>query len=306
MQLSDSIRNLYSPFAPYSPYLFAAFIGFTISDLAILKVRAHLFPTAMPQLARPMGLSSLRPDRSAYGSITARNMVSQNIEIPPELRADESGTGNEQQVPILSQLPLTLIGTIVHGNPLRSIGTIELKSQNSIQPFIAGDEIEGMARIEKIERKMVIFTNLSNGRREYIEIPSDFKINFKSSSNSAVTSPQSSEYQVSETQFALKRSDVLKYTADMGSLLQQARAVPNRDPRTGEIDGFRIMNIKPDSIFTKLGVKQNDVISGVNGEPVTTPQKAMELYQKLRTESKIEVTVKRGGQDVRLEFNVNE
>jgi general secretion pathway protein C len=72
------------------------------------------------------------------------------------------------------------------------------------------------------------------------------------------------------------------------------------------VAGFRFVSIQPGSIYEKLGFKPDDVIKAVNGEPVNSPTKAMELYQTLKTENKIEMTVERNGRDETMTYTVTE
>ena len=77
----------------------------------------------------------------------------------------------------------------------------------------------------------------------------------------------------------------------------QARAVPNRDPNTGEINGFRILDMQEGSIFSQLGLNRMDVLKGVNGEPVDSIQKAMELYNTMKNSGQVKLLIERGGKD---------
>ncbi len=49
--------------------------------------------------------------------------------------------------------------------------------------------------------------------------------------------------------------------ANLSNILNQARMVPNRNAETGEIDGFVLLSIEPNSQFEKLGYKEGDVIT---------------------------------------------
>ena len=70
-----------------------------------------------------------------------------------------------------SQLPLTLVGTIVHVNPAKSIATIQIRggATPKIIPYIPNDEVENFATLVEVERYRAIFRNRANGRLEYIE-----------------------------------------------------------------------------------------------------------------------------------------
>lgn len=206
--------------------------------------------------------------------------------------------------PVLTQLPIKLEGTLVHANPRKSIATIVIQSKNASRSYMVDDDMDGMGRVVRVERRKVIFRNSSNQRLEYVEIPKESAVAFgaKNPSPQAGGSPiqQNGEYN-----FTVSRQEVEKQLSNLGAVLNQARMVPNIVPGTGgRVQGFRFVSIQPDSIFSKLGFKPMDVITSVQGEPVNSPTKAMELYNALRTENNIKITINRNGREETIEYNV--
>lgn len=284
-------------------YLLALFAGFAIADLSVMQMRPLFLPTEAPPTppaSRPT--RPVRPDAS-YNSIVSRNVFDADNEIPPPLSSDET-----EEVPTeaqLSQLPLKLMGTIVHLNPAKSVASILLQSSNETKHYQVEDEIQGMARVTKIERRKVTFQNLNNHRLEYIEIPKDMELNFgfkpKQSDQSGAINARG------QFDFTVNRSEIAKHTSNLQGVLKDARMVRNIVPGTGgRVEGFRFAWIKPGSIYEKLGFKSNDVIKEVNGEEVNSPTKAMELYNALKTDQKIDIVVERNGRDEDFSYTITE
>lgn len=301
------IRNkkLEKPIAEkYYPYALAVATGFLIANLIILFIRPMMLPTqAPPSVAQRPKTPSVKL-RTDYNVITDRNIFNSDGVIPPPL-LKESGEGEniDNSLATLSTLPLTLIGTIVHINPAKSVAAIQSKSGNTVIPYLPNDEIEGIAILIKVERGKAIFRNNRSGKLEYIEIPNESKLTFNV--NKPVTTATGVQKK-SPTEFTLRREDLNKHLKNLPELLQQARAVPNQIPGTNEIDGFRLLEIQPNTIFTDLGLVVNDVIKDVNGSKVTSPARAMELYNQLKNEGRFEITVNRDGQDVTFTYSVTE
>jgi general secretion pathway protein C len=296
-------RKSRPPFEAAYAYIFSLMVGYFIADLAILGVRPGMLPTKAPPARPPKGYRMHIPDVSQYSSIARRNIFNSDKKIPPALSSGEQAPGDEA-APVLSQLPLTLEGTLVSSNPKRSVATINLKSRNETSAFMVDDDLKGMARITAIERRKVVFRNLSNHRLEYIEIPKDSALTFgrKETAGAEGEVKKSGEFE-----FTMNRSDLNKYITNLGAVLNQARMVPNIIPGTGgKVEGFRFVSIQPDSIYTKLGFKPMDVIKAVNGEQVNSPTKAMELYNALRSESSISLVVERNGRDENFSFKIPE
>ncbi|MCX6112831.1 MAG: hypothetical protein NTY22_06075, partial [Proteobacteria bacterium] len=75
----------------------------------------------------------------------------------------------------------------------------------------------------------------------------------------------------------------------------QARAVPNFE--NGAINGFKLFDIQPGSIYQKLGALNGDIIKSVNGVDIKDPASAMGLFQKIQTTSKLDFVINRNGEN---------
>lgn len=289
-------------------YVLALLVGYMIADLALLKARPAMLPSKAPPTYNPAVQNERMAMRSDYNSVTDRNLFNADGMIPPALSAKDKGNATDENAPaVLSQLPLKLEGTIVHLNPKRSVATITVQAKNETQAFMLDDEVAGLARITKIERRRLTFRNLNNNRLEYIEIPKDSAITFGLRGQETAAGASGEVSKVGDFDFSVRREDLNKYTSDLSSILNQARMVPNIVPGSGgRVDGFRFVSLQPNSIYEKLGFKPGDVIKEVNGEPVNSPTKAMELYNALRTEARIKLKVERDGKDEGFSYDVKD
>lgn len=62
----------------------------------------------------------------------------------------------------------------------------------------------------------------------------------------------------------------------MGTVARAARIVPS--VRDGKPHGFKLYAIRPGSIYVVLGLRNGDTITAVNGDDITTPDKALRIY----------------------------
>jgi len=294
----------------YWPTIFLLVLSFVLADLIVLSVRPYLLvtPVKLEQRGRPRKF--VPPQTVNYQIIISKNIFSPDNSIPETLatiRAKQQNQQTNQQeikdnIPVPSSLPLSLIGTLVHSNPEKSIANIEVKSKNITIAVRVGNSIENIAKLESVERGRVVIRNNNNNRLEYLELKELNKLSFNAIQK-AVESINDEIKQVAPNRFEVKRSDVVKYTSDLSNVLQQAAMIPVRGPG-GEIQGFRFVSIQPDSIYTKLGFQVGDVIKSVNGEPIDSPAKALELYNALKGSSEIRLNMERNGQDQEMEYQI--
>lgn len=286
-------------------YALLVFIAYSIADLTIIYFRDRMLPDQAP----PKKISQMKSrgfvDRSQYSAISSRNLFSSTGEMPPALSAGKTTTVKKENDPTPSQLPITVIGTLVHSDPAKSIAALELKGKNKTGSYSTGADVEGLCTIERVERNTVFIRNRSNGMLEYIEMNKGAnKVAFDPSKTEPVKTVSKDVQSGGNNTFQISRANLLKYTNDLSSVLMQARAVPNRDPNTGEINGFRILDMQPGSIYEQLGLQRMDVIKGVNGDTVDSIQKAMEMYNTLKNGSQVKLQIERGGKTDTFTYDV--
>jgi general secretion pathway protein C len=82
----------------------------------------------------------------------------------------------------------------------------------------------------------------------------------------------------------------------------QARIVPAF--KDGQSEGFKLFSIRPDSIYTKIGVQNGDVIKQINGYDLNSPEKALEIYSKLKEASRIDIVIDRNGSTMHKSYTI--
>ena len=105
-----------------------------------------------------------------------------------------------------------------------------------------------------------------------------------------------------ETEKSIQRSEIKAAMGNLGNLLTQARAMP--ETRGGKMIGFKLVEIQPGSFYEKVGMKKDDIIKGVDGEPITDPAKAMSLLQGLDQKAALDLQMERNGKDVTIHYDI--
>ena len=280
--------------------LISLFIAFAISDLILVESYNFLIPKKeLAPLIVKYGDKKLPSD--SYKIVWEKNIFHTGP-IPSELKTD-----HKDIAPVLSSLPFTLKGTIIHAQPSRSVATVQAGSNDKTFSYQIGDIIENQAEIKKIERAKLVFFNQNNSRLEYIIIPEEkmkLNISYQTDRKKPKILQSPSLVQRVGNKFQVKRSDLNDYLGRLPEVLNQARVVPYT--KNGEIKGFRFASIDKGSVFENLGFEKGDVIKEVDGETVTTPEQALELFERLKGGSGFKMLVEKAGKDVELEYNVSE
>jgi general secretion pathway protein C len=68
--------------------------------------------------------------------------------------------------------------------------------------------------------------------------------------------------------------------------------------------GFRLFGIRPDSPLGVAGFLNGDRVDSINGFEVSTPERALEAYARLRTASHLRIALHRGGKPLGLDYAI--
>jgi len=107
---------------------------------------------------------------------------------------------------------------------------------------------------------------------------------------------------VSESEYVVDRALVDNALSNLSEVATKARIVPSF--KNGKPNGFKLFSIKPGSIFAKIGLQNGDVIQKINGYEINSPDKALELYQKLKDSNSVSLDVQRRGQSKPFSYRI--
>jgi type II secretory pathway component PulC len=210
-----------------------------------------------------------------------------------------------------SSARVKLINTIVLQDSVKSLASIQEGSSSKLKSVRQGDTLLNQVKIDKIERLRLIVKNLNTGECESIE-SSKFK-ETKTKNSMAILSPKASAQYKKNLEkidgiendgnnFNIKKDFLQDKLSDISSILTQARGIQINNP-DGTIS-FKVVDIEPGGVFAYLGVQDNDIITHINGEPITELNQVMSLFGKIGNISNLNLTIKRGGEPVTQNYNI--
>lgn len=106
----------------------------------------------------------------------------------------------------------------------------------------------------------------------------------------------------SETEYEIDRNYINETLDNLSQVATQARIVPSF--KNGKPNGFKLFSIKPGSVYSHIGMQNGDVIQKINGYEMNSPDKALEIYGKLRESSSVSIELLRRGQPMSFNYNM--
>lgn len=206
--------------------------------------------------------------------------------------------------PPRTSLPLVLTGLMTDSaDPGRSaclIRCTEPPARTSASLFQAGDTACNLAEIRQIGPEAVVIRNLRADRLELLVLPEAGP----PAALRAVAAETPVEPVVVNEASGVVSVDVSKtavdqYLMNLSDLLASAQAVPRVRAAPGGrqvVDGFELRQIRAGSVVEKVGLKDGDVLLGVNGEPLDGLPTVLRLFGQAQAAGQATLTVLRGSE----------
>lgn len=289
-------------------FLFGVALFFMRTVNAVVEKSLVPLPNVQPKAARAAPVEQMTGlDAERLAKLTGLPLPKEPVITEPTAPVVDMNAA-----PVRTSLRVKLLGTLLAGLPEWSIASIQDAVTLKTQTYMVGDKIQ-TAEVLEIERTRVIVLN--NNRREFIDntagdgagAPPVMAQPVASAPAANTGAPPSVALgngikATSENEYEVPRAEIDKTLANLNDVAMQARIVPAF--KDGVAQGFKLFSIRPDSIYTKIGIQNGDVLKRINGYDLNSPEKALEVYSKLKESARIDIEIERNGASVRKTYNV--
>jgi len=294
-------------------------VGVLIRPRPEVDLQAVSAPPPRPSLPASLDTDAIyrligqQPPRAAEMPVANVPQSPQNCE---DLRA----------APTKSDLRMQLIAGIIADRPRFSLATVNDLTTRETHVLGVGDQI-GAVQLLGVERVRddhdatgngfrVVAIICNGGSKEYL----DFEPGGGGGGEAApaanlgfapVPQPRPAPpggklegvRQIGDNRYEVDRKVIDTTLGDLNQIATQARIVPSF--KNGTANGFKLFSIQPGSLYASLGIENGDVVQRVNGYELNSPEKMLDLLQKLKDTGHVVLESERGGQLVKKEININ-
>lgn len=239
--------------------------------------------------------ASLRPKSLAsYNAVAKRDLFKVAVQEAPLNNKTDIGEIGE------TTLQLTLWGTIASDSP-NAWAIIEDKKTRKQSLYKVGDVVQN-ATLTHVLRNTVIL-NL-NGEDQKLSVEEE-----RNAGSGRSSMPPPRDFGDRDAgddgeakKITLERTMIDESLKDINKLMKDVRIRPHF--KDGQPDGLIVSGIRGDSVFKKLGLRNGDIIMGVDGNKIESVDDAMKLYGGLKEMENMKVEIKRRGQLQTLDFDI--
>jgi general secretion pathway protein C len=222
----------------------------------------------------------------SYEIITQRNLFFTTLQAISEKQLGGGFFGSGQDASAFD-----LKGTIA-GDTSFGFAVMEERGKNKQILCRLGDMV-GSARLIKISRNVVVLRSSDRDITLRIKETPEGQL---LSNSSAAQADRAATIGVS-----VNRREVTEKLGDLKSILSQAVVKPFYV--SGAQEGFIISDIKPESLYQKLGLQNGDVISDVNGKRLQSADDILQMVNLMQSGGSISVNLKRNGKAETISYS---
>jgi len=295
-----------------------------ITCLAYLTVTAF-YQGALSRFSDPVERSAIQTQLdeiqnkknktlSEYDAILSRNLFKTGEARQKPAQPSEPQTDITQLKE--TDLKLKLWGTVTGSKSGSAYAVIEETVKRKQDLFRVGDTVQG-AIIKEILRERVVLT--VNGKDEVLGMEKAISDQKQVASSKTVEPQQpppppglsaptpletapAADAESTNRQISVQRASINEAINNINDLMKQAKIRPHF--KNGKPDGLILSRVQSDSIFTQLGLKSGDIITGVNGTPIESVDDALNFYNNLKTASNVSLQIRRRGRDENVDYSV--
>jgi general secretion pathway protein C len=225
---------------------------------------------------------------SHYNAIFERNLF--------KTKTQASSNPSTINIDTLKQtdLKLKLWGTVT-GLKDKTYAVIEEAKTRKQNLYRVGDAVQN-ATVKMVLREKVVLN--VNGKDEVLEIEKAHNRGRYTPPARRMQRPGSRRSQ----KITLRRAHIENALADVNNLLTQINIQPHF--QDGKQDGILLTRIKPRSIFLRMGLRNGDIITGVNGKPLDSVDDALKFYTSVSSGENLSLQLKRRGSLRTIEYSI--
>lgn len=160
----------------------------------------------------------------------------------------------------------------------------------------AGEDINGYL-LTKLYKDYVLFTK--DGKEYILKIDNENKTTYELKSSDKEKNNNST----TDNKIILSKSTIKSY---MNNLEEVSKNIILKEFKSGDsIDGFKIEKIVQNSDFSKLGLKDGDIIKSVNSSKLSSYGEVYNIFNNIDNISYLSIEVLRNNEIVELNYEIN-
>jgi general secretion pathway protein C len=205
-----------------------------------------------------------------------------------------------QAVPATAPAELMLLGTAV-GSFRETFALVRHTTKQEERVFRLGDMVFDAGRLAEVgkEKAYIVINNkkieLLTPMTPPAALPANQPPSGAAHTGTAVASTGAGSYVIDQRALTAALDNPAQAMSD-------ARLLPSQ--KDGKVEGFKASEVKPNGVFSMIGIKNGDVLLRLNDFPMDSPDKALQSFIALKGQNRLKLDIIRDGQPQTFNYDI--
>lgn len=205
-----------------------------------------------------------------------------------------------QAAPATAPAELLLLGTVV-GSFRETFALVRHTTKQEERVFRLGDMVFDAGRLAEVARERA-FIIIGNKRVELLTPMAPPSSPAPSQAPGGTAHPVTAVANTGAGSYVIDQRALNAALDNPAQAMSDARLLPSQ--KDGKVEGFRASEVKPNGVFSMIGIKNGDVLLRLNDFPMDAPDKALQSFISLKGQNRLKLDIIRDGQPQTFNYDI--
>lgn len=211
-----------------------------------------------------------------------------------------SAASAAQAAPATAPAELMLLGTVV-GSFRETFALVRHLSKNEERVFRLGDMVFDAGRLAEVNRENA-FIVINNKKVELLTPMTPPQAVATSQPAAGASHAFTAVANTGAGSFVIDQRALNASLDNPAQAMSDARLLPSQ--KDGKVEGFKASEVKPNGVFSMIGIKNGDVLLRLNDFPMDSPDKALQSFIALKGQNRLKLDIIRDGQPQTFNYEI--
>jgi general secretion pathway protein C len=269
------------------------------SERLTSKFGKAFLPKVDPTAAAPQTVPFRTEDLYFYAPILTNSLFGKATQgsLTPVTNAAAAAA---QAAPVTAPTELMLLGTAV-GSFRETFALVRHTTKQEERVFRLGDMVFDAGRLAEVgkERAFIVINN----KKVELLTPMTPPANPPPAQATPGSAPgMTAVANTGAGSYVIDQRALTAALDNPAQAMSDARLLPSQ--KDGKVEGFRASEVKPNGVFSMIGIKNGDVLLRLNDFPMDSPDKALQSFIALKGQSRLKLDIIRDGQPQTFNYDI--
>jgi general secretion pathway protein C len=236
-------------------------------------------------------------DLSFYSPILAGGLFGKATQ--GQLTLITNATAAAQAAPVTAPAELMLLGTAV-GSFRETFALVQHTTKKEERVFRLGDVVFDAGRLVEVGKERAFI--LINNKKVELLTPMTPPATVSGPVQAAAANTMTAVAHQGGNSFVIDQRALNQALDNPTQAMTDARLLPSQ--KDGKVEGFRASEVKPNGLFSMIGIKNGDVLLRLNDFPMDSPDKALQSFIALKGQNRLKLDLIRDGQPATFNYDI--